>query len=177
MTDTDGPRRVLFLADRPQRWAAHRRALAAADGLSVIVGDTATATAVDCVVATHDGTTDGVALAGSVRETRPGVPVVLVAAGDEGMAASRAMEVDVAAFVPASAPAAPELLVERVRGAVEGGGPPGDGPVTAQPSDGAVARDGGAVPMPIDDLGVREELRLKSRAMDEAPVGDRKSVV
>jgi len=175
MTDTDGPWRVLFLADRPDRWAAHRGALAAADGLSVTAGDTATATAVgsavDCVVVTHDGTTDGVALAGSIRDARPGVPVVLLAAGEEGMVASRAVEANVAAFVPASASAAPELLVERVRGAVEGGGPPGDGPVTADPSDGAVARDGGAVPMPIDDLGVREELRLKSRAMDEAPVG------
>ena len=50
MTETDGPRRVLFLTDRPDRWAAHRGALAAADGLSVTVDDTATATAVESVV-------------------------------------------------------------------------------------------------------------------------------
>jgi PAS domain S-box-containing protein len=170
MTDTHGPVRVLFVADRPRRWAAHRRALEAAEGLSVAV---ATPPTVDCVVLTHDRTTDGISRLRSVREARPGVPVVVLAGDDEGMAASRAVAADVAGFVPASAPAAPELLRERVTAVTADAGGPAEGQVSVQDAatGTAVARDGGPVSMPIEDLDVREELRLKSRAMDEAPVG------
>jgi PAS domain S-box-containing protein len=178
MTDMEGAR-ILFVADPPADWVAARTALAAADGLAVTTARTTTEAAgadVDCVVLTHDGTTDGVADVAAVRTARPDLPVVLLADGDEGLIASRAIEAGVSAFVPASSPRAHSLLVERVRTAssdasesstgreADGDGPGSDG-------DAVVARDGGAVSMPIEEFGIREELRLKSRAMDEAPVG------
>jgi len=172
MTETAGTTRVLFVADRPDRWTACHRALAATDRLSVTTGsaDAATASDPDCVVVTDDETTDGVSIVESLRDTRPGLPVVLVAAGDEGIVASRAIAAGVDGFVPASGSSGPELLVDRVESVVGEAERTDPGGGTARPPD-RVARDGGAVSMPIEDIGIREELRLKSRAMDEAPVG------
>ena len=167
MTDTAASARVLVVADRAADWAAERRALVAADGLAVTTATTVSEAAdLDCVVLTHDAAADGIETVRAVRAARPAVPVVLLARGEEAMAASRGIEAGVSAFVPASAPDAAALLVERVRALVGGGRSrvPGD-------DEAPVTGDGGTVSMPIEDLGVREELRLKSRAMDEAPVG------
>ncbi len=162
MMETGGPAaRVLFVTDRPDRWQTARSALEARDDLSVTTADGVAGVDdvgadVDCVVATHDETTDGLAVLEAVREPAPSLPVVLLAEPDDGRVASRAVSADVSEFVPASDPDVGSLLVDRVEAAV----------VDRRP-----ARDGGAVPMPIDDVGIREELRLKERAIDEAPVG------
>ena len=162
MKDTGGPAaRVLFVTGRPPRWRTARAALEARDGLSVAAPDDVpepyrVGADVDCVVVTHDETTDGLAFLGAVRGSRPSLPVVLLAGSDEGRVASRAISAGVSEFVPASDPETEATLVDRVESAVRRRRP---------------ARDGGAVPMPIDDVGIREELRLKQRAIDEAPVG------
>ncbi|WP_254839201.1 bacterio-opsin activator domain-containing protein [Natronomonas marina] len=161
MNDTGGPAaRVLFVTERPARWRGARAALEARDGLSVAVAegvpDGRIAPDVDCVVGIHDDATDGLALLEAVRELRPSLPFVLLSGVDDGRVASRAVSAGVSEFVPALDPGAEDLLVDRVEGAVAERRP---------------ARDGGSVPMPIDDVGIREELRLKERAIDEAPVG------
>ena len=162
MMEMMGPAaRVLFVTDRPGRWQTARSALGARDGLSVTTADGVpdagdVGSGVDCVVATHDETTDGLAFLEAVRESAPSLPVVLLAEPDDGGVASRAVAADVSEFVPASDPEVGSLLTDRVEAAV---------------GDRRPARDGGAVPMPIDDVGIREELRLKERAIDEAPVG------
>jgi PAS domain S-box-containing protein len=109
--------------------------------------------AVDCVVAVHGDGVDGVDVLERVRAHRPELPVVLVADADDGSVVSRAVAADVSEFVPTGDD---ERLLDRVRAAV-GTTPP--------------IRADGAARMPIETMGVQEELRLKERAMDEAPVG------
>jgi len=109
---------------------------------------------VDCVVAVHGDGVDAVAVLKGVRASDPELPVVVVAA--ETTVASEAVAAGVSEFVPKDAPDAAERLGQRVESTLK----------SAAPVDGD-----GAPRMPIEDLGVREELRLKERAIDEAPVG------
>jgi PAS domain S-box-containing protein len=162
MSMTDTPtRQVLFVTGRPERWREAQAALRDDGGFSLTVTDSvpvvgAIGADVDCVVGTHDEETDGLEFLERVRAARPALPFVLLASGDEGAVASRAVEADVSGFVPGSTDDAAGVLRDRVESAL------------AEPR---AARDGGAVPMPIDDVSIREELRLKQRAIDEAPVG------
>ena len=108
----------------------------------------------DCVVAVHGAGVDAVALLERVRASAPELPVVVVA--DDGTVASDAVAAGVSEFVPKSAPDADDRLYERVTAALEASPP---------------LRADGAARMPIEELDLREELRLKERAIDEAPVG------
>jgi len=108
----------------------------------------------DCVVAVHGEGVDAVAVLTQVREFDPELPVVVVAA--DLTVASDAVAAGVSEFVPAEGPDAADRLHGRVLAAV-----------AASPPD----RSDKAGGMPIEDLGVTEELRLKKRAIDEAPVG------
>ena len=149
MTDTP-TRQVLFVTGRPERWREAQAALRDDGGFSLTVTDSvpvvgAIGADVDCVVGTHDEETDGLEFLERVRAARPALPFVLLASGDEGAVASRAVEADVSGFVPGSTDDAAGVLRDRVESAL------------AEPR---AARDGGAVPMPIDDVSIREELRL-----------------
>lgn len=127
---------------------------------------------VDCVVCVHGDSVDCVDLLERVRERRPGLPVVLVAEADEGTLVSRAVAAGVSEFV--SMENVGERLVPRVEAAVQGrrssgidGSTGGDGTSGVHSSSNA-AETGS---MRIDSLSADRELRLKERAMDEAPVG------
>lgn len=108
----------------------------------------------DCVVVVDDADLDAVGVLEAVRERDTEVPVIVVA--DDETVASRAVAAGVDEFVPKTTPDAESRLLERLRAALEGAPP---------------LRTDGAARMPIENLGVREELRLKERAIDEAPVG------
>jgi len=108
----------------------------------------------DCVVAVHGEGVDAVDVLQRVRNRDPELPVAVVA--DDLSVASDAVAAGVSEFVPAGRPDAADRLHGRVLAAV-----------TASSTD--RTDEGGR--MPIEDLGVEEELRLKERAMDEAPVG------
>ncbi|MFB6155296.1 MAG: bacterio-opsin activator domain-containing protein [Haloferacaceae archaeon] len=112
---------------------------------------------VDCVASEHrDGGIDGLELLESVREVAPDLPFVLVpAAGDESLAAG-AIAAGVTGYVPSTDDDRGASLRTQVRDAV-GVSPP--------------ARPDGTARLPIDELDLRERLRLKERAMEEAPVG------
>ena len=160
MTDTSTGQ-VLFVAGRPERWREAQASLRDHGRFTLTVADGVPAAdgigpSIDCVVGTHDEETDGLEFLKRVRAARPGLSFVLLASGDEGAVASRAVDADVSGFVPGSAEDAPRVLRDRVESAL---------------TEPRAARDGGAVPMPIDDVSIREELRLKQRAIDEAPVG------
>jgi len=108
---------------------------------------------VDCVVATHseDGF-DGLAFLEAVRQSDAELPVVLVAATVDAEIARRAVAADATALVPAADADALESVVEAIDTHVD----------CARASDKR---------MPISDLTVEAERRLKERALDEAPVG------
>jgi len=108
----------------------------------------------DCVVAVHGAGVDAVDVLQRVRAHDPELPVVVVAA--DLSVASDAVAAGVSEFVPAGTPDAADRLHGRVLAAV------------AASSPDPTAETGG---MPIEELGVAEELRLKERAIDEAPVG------
>ena len=108
----------------------------------------------DCVVVVDDADLDAVGVLEAVRERDTEIPVVVVA--DDETVASRAVAAGVDEFVPKTTSDAERRLLERLRAALEGAPP---------------LRTDGAARMPIENLGVREELRLKERAIDEAPVG------
>ena len=133
---------------------------------------------VDCIVCIHGGSVDGVELLERVRDRRPGLPFVLVAEADEGALVSRAVASGVSEFV--SLGNVGDRLVPRVEAAVHGqrssgfdgssgiGGPSdADEPSDVEGSSGVDEAD----PMRIDSMPADRELRLKERAMDEAPVG------
>ncbi|MDR9381264.1 MAG: bacterio-opsin activator domain-containing protein [Natronomonas sp.] len=156
MTEAE-PARVLFVAEGDDT-DGRSAALAEEPRLSVsATADTEAAlsrvSAVDCVVAVEGPSLDAVGLLEEVRTQRPDLPVVVVA--DDGTVASEAVAAGVSEFVPKTAPDARERLVERVRSGVES----------------SPLRSEGATRMPIEDLELREEIRLKERAIDEAPVG------
>ncbi|MFC6836912.1 bacterio-opsin activator domain-containing protein [Halomarina ordinaria] len=108
----------------------------------------------DCVVLIDGGGVDAVALLERLRASIPALPVVVVA--DDGTVASDAVAAGVSEYVPKDAPDVDDRLYGRVIAAADA--------ATSRPTD-RNAR------MPIEDLGLREELRLKERAIDEAPVG------
>jgi PAS domain S-box-containing protein len=109
---------------------------------------------IDCVVAVHvaDGF-DGVAFLEAVRQTHAELPVVLVPTAVDGEVARRAVEADATGLVPSFAADATESVVERLHSTV---------PTYAAESD---------TRMPISDLTVEAERRLKEQALDEAPIG------
>ena len=135
--------------------------LAAADPLDVSVSrdfvtarEQLDATTVDCVVTTHrDGGFDGVAFLESVRRSRAELPVVLVVTAADDRVASRAVAADATALVPAADPDALESILEAIESNVS--------THTQAPE----------TRMPISDLTLRAERRLKERALDEAPIG------
>lgn len=109
---------------------------------------------IDCVVAVHvaDGF-DGVAFLEAVRQTHAELPVVLVPTAVDGEVARRAVEADATGLVPSFATDAAETVVERIYSTV---------PAYAAEGD---------TRMPISDLTVEAERRLKEQALDEAPIG------
>jgi len=111
-------------------------------------------TTTDCVVAVHGGGVDAVDVLQRVRAHDPEFPVVVVA--DDVTVAGDAVAAGVSEFVPAASPDAADRLHGRVLAALDASSPD---------------RTDDAGGMPIEDLGVEEELRLKERAIDEAPVG------
>ncbi|MFW6321498.1 MAG: bacterio-opsin activator domain-containing protein [Halohasta sp.] len=108
----------------------------------------------DCVVAVHGRGVDAVDVLQRVRAREPELPVVVVAA--DATVAGDAVAAGVSEFVPAGTPDTADRLHGRVLAALD----------TSSPD-----RTDEAERMPIEDLAVQEELRLKERAIDEAPVG------
>ncbi|HET7322740.1 MAG TPA: PAS domain-containing protein, partial [Halococcus sp.] len=152
---------LLFVVDDPGDEDEYRQALERFSDISVLVTTELEATlnhlaeGVDCVVVSHGGGIDGVAVLETVREHHPDLPVVLLAP-DDGIIASRAVAADVSEYIPRTATDSSRLLIDRVRSVVD---------------DRPQIRGDGTSRMPIEDLGMREKLRLKERAMEEAPVG------
>jgi PAS domain S-box-containing protein len=159
--DIESSFRLLYLSGESVDTDPYRRALENQPAISLVDCETVDEAltydfeAIECVVSIHDQDVDGLNLLEAVREHNPELPFVLLAAGDDGMAASRAVAADVSGYVPLDAEEAPQFLVERVEDALE-----------ANPR-----RWDAATPMPIEELGMSEELWLKKRAMEEAPVG------
>lgn len=110
---------------------------------------------IDCVVVSHGRGVDGVTILETVRDCHPDIPVVLLAP-DDGLLISRAVAADVTEYVPRTTTNASGLLIKRIQSVVD---------------DTLQIRSDGTSRMPIENLGVKEKLRLKERAMEEAPVG------
>jgi PAS domain S-box-containing protein len=110
---------------------------------------------VDCVVVSHGQGINGITVLETVREHYPDLPVVLHAP-DNGTLLSRAVAADVSEYVPCTATDASKLLVERIQSVA---------------NDVSQFRSDGTSQIPIENLGLREKLRLKEQAMEEAPVG------
>ncbi len=152
--------RLLYVADPSRDENEYRRALDRQTDFSVVgvAGIDAAfdhlETGVDCVVCDHGGAIDGIGFLERVRERHPDLPFVLLAPED-GMLASRAVSAGVSGYVPRTDEAGTPVLVERIRSL----------------ADAPRVRADGTYRMPIEELGMAEELRLKERAMDEAPVG------
>jgi PAS domain S-box-containing protein len=108
----------------------------------------------DCVVAVDGAGLDVLDVLEAVREHDDERPVVVVS--DDESVASRAVAADVSEFVPRTTADADERLLDRVQATLE-----------ERPS----IRADGAARMPIESLEPRAELRLKQRAIDEAPIG------
>ncbi|WP_049937971.1 bacterio-opsin activator domain-containing protein [Haloplanus natans] len=152
---------VLFAGEVP-RGAPTPNDLAAVDDRFVVSQSTdfvgarnsVDAGAPDCVVAVHrsDGF-DGLAFLESIRVEHPALPVVLVPAEVDGEVARRAVAADVTVLVPATDSDALDSLVDAIDEHAE------------------ASRNDDPVRMPISDLTVESEHRLKERALDEAPIG------
>jgi PAS domain S-box-containing protein len=110
--------------------------------------------AVDCLVVTHhpDGF-DGLAFLEAVRREHAELPVVLVPVEVDAGVARRAVAASVTALVPATESDTLDSVVEAVE------------------SHASAAGAGDPIRMPISDLTVEAEHRLKERALDEAPIG------
>ena len=108
---------------------------------------------VDCVVVTHcpDGF-DGLAFLEAVRREYAELPVVLVPVTVDAETARRAVAANVTELVPAAAEEPLDAVVEAVEA-------------------NASASTDDSVRMPISDLTVEAQHRLKERALDEAPIG------
>ena len=108
---------------------------------------------VDCVVATHcEAGFDGVAFLEAVRAVDADLPVVVMAAAVDAELTRRLVAADASAFVVAAAADAHEAVVEAIESHVDSARKRGDR-------------------LPISDLSVEAERRLKERALDEAPIG------
>ena len=151
---------VLFAGDPPSEGPTSDDLAAATDRLVVDrsadfvdARDRIDRGAVDCVVATHrpDGF-DGVAFLETIRVEHPELPVVLLPESVDADVARRAVDADATALVPATAPDALESIITAVE-------------------NNADASAVESVRMPISDLTVKAEHRLKERALDEAPIG------
>jgi len=160
--DIESSFRLLYLSGESVDTDPYRLALENQPAISLVDCETVDEAlkcdfeAIECVVSTHDQDVDGLTLLEAVREQNPELPFVLLAAGHDGMTASRAVAADVSGYVPLDAEEGPQFLVERVDDALQ-----------ARPR----RQDAEAAPMPIQELGVSEELWLKKQAMEEAPVG------
>ncbi|MFW6320452.1 MAG: bacterio-opsin activator domain-containing protein [Halohasta sp.] len=150
---------VLFAGDDPpdgptaDELAAHDRFTVSRSRDFVDARQRATPSTVDCVVATHcEGGFDGLAFLEAVRQSDAELPVVLVASSVDAEVARRAVAADATALVPATDPEPLESVVEAIDAHVDRGRTSGER-------------------MPISDLTVEAERRLKERALDEAPVG------
>lgn len=110
--------------------------------------------AIDCAVTTvTEGGFDGVAFLEGVRQEHAEFPVVVVAEQIDGDIARRAVDADATALVPATDDAALDRIVDAVESNV------------------ATYDRETEMRMPISDLTVEAERRLKERALDEAPIG------
>jgi len=155
--------RLLYVSDGTGRDDGVLDAAAGVSDLSLVTASTVedalshVDAGVDCVASDHsDGGVDGLGVLEAVHERDPDLPVVLVPTdGDESLA-GRAVAAGVDGYVPSDAADRGDALLELVREDLE-----------LRPT----GRTDGTARMPIEDLGVREELRLKERSMDEAPVG------
>lgn len=162
MNGTGGPpARVLYVADPPTTDTRYRTALETADAITVTtvrapegVLDRVMA-GVDALVCRHGGAVDAIDLLRRIRARTAALPVVIIGP-DDGRFAGRAVAAGVSAYVERSDPDGPATVLARIRSAT------GDRPQ---------ARPDGASRMPIEDLAVQEELRLKERALDAAPIG------
>jgi len=158
--DAESPIRVLYagddlsdgptaddLADASDRFDV-RREIDFVDALErVQEGDA------DCVVTSHrENGFDGLAFLEAVRREYAEFPVVLVSTTIDADVARRAVAADVTALVPAADADALDTVVDAVE-------------------NNAVYSDESGPRMPIADLAVEAERRLKELALDEAPVG------
>ncbi|MFB6173533.1 MAG: helix-turn-helix domain-containing protein [Halobacteriales archaeon] len=111
--------------------------------------------AVDCIVSDHRSAgLDGLEFLEQVRSCRPELPFVLVPTDGDENVASRAIEADVSGYVPGDDTDAVDRLATTIRKHV--------------PRDVDALDDGRT---PIRGRTLTEEIRLKERALDEAPVG------
>ncbi|WP_305882157.1 bacterio-opsin activator domain-containing protein [Haloplanus pelagicus] len=161
-TETDLPvASVLLVGDEPSGTPAAAELHAAAERFDVThVTDFVDAVdrvgegGIDCVVTTHrpDGF-DGLAFLEAVRREHADLPVVLVPVAVDAELARRAVAADVTALVPAGEADTLDAVVEAIE------------TNTRRPDRGDQVR------MPVSDLTVEAEYRLKERALDEAPIG------
>ncbi|MEF8856416.1 MAG: PAS domain-containing protein, partial [Haloplanus sp.] len=151
---------VLFVGDEPSEAPSADAVDAAVDRFDVVhVADFVDArerideTDVDCVVVTHrpDGF-DGLAFLEAVRREHAELPVVLVPVVVDAEVARRAVAANVTELVPAAETDALDVVAEAV-----------------EANASVSAND--PVRMPISDLTVEAQHRLKERALDEAPIG------
>ncbi|MFD1632303.1 bacterio-opsin activator domain-containing protein [Haloplanus ruber] len=151
---------VLFVGDDPSETPSADALDAAAERFDVVhiadfvdARDRIDEADVDCVVVTHcsDGF-DGLAFLEAVRREYAELPVVLVPVTVDAETARRAVAANVTELVPAAA----EEPLDAVAEAVEAN---------------ASASTDDSVRMPISDLTVEAQHRLKERALDEAPIG------
>ena len=159
MSTESSPIDVLFAGDDPPAGptaadlAADDRFAVSRSRDFVDARERAAPATVDCVVATHcEAGFDGLAFLEALRQSYAELPVVLVAATVDAEIARRAVAADATALVPATDPDALDSVVEAIE-------------AHADPDRGSGER------MPISDLTVEAERRLKERALDEAPVG------
>lgn len=153
--DLELPVRLLYAADSTEGDEFYRVLERQPDFSTVEFGHEVTPDHVisaDCVVIRHGTGVDGIAVLETIRERYPDLPVVLLGP-DDGILASQAIAANVSEFVPFAVEDSPTYLVERVRSAVAAG-PRDDSPQLS-----------------IEEIGVREKLQLKERAIEEAPVG------
>ena len=151
---------VLFVGDEPSEAPSADALDAAAERFEVThIADFVDArervdgTDVDCVVVTHhpDGF-DGLAFLEAVRREHAELPVVLVPVAVDAETARRAVAANVTELVPAAEADTLDAVAEAVE------------------TNANVSADD-PVRMPISDLTVEAQHRLKERALDEAPIG------
>ncbi|MEF8773120.1 MAG: bacterio-opsin activator domain-containing protein [Halobacteriales archaeon] len=153
--------RILFAGERPPGGPTPDGLAAAVDGFEVEQEEDFAAAldrvedgTVDCVVASHrEAGFDGAAFLEAVRREHAELPVVLVPENGDPEVARRAVAADATALVPAT----DDDALDGVADAVERN-------VATYPLENPTR-------MPISDLTVEAERRLKERALDEAPTG------
>lgn len=153
--------RLLYVGAPPTAWSEYRQALERERTVSPVeVHDSEAALdrideGVDVVVCHHGNGIDALTLLRTVRAREPALPVVIIGP-DDGRFAGRVVEADAAGYVPESDTDGPTILHDRIQSICD---------------ETSRIRPDGSARMPIEDLGVQDELRLKERAMDAAPIG------